>query len=53
MAERIPLVAQRREVLGKHVRHLRNQGILPGNVFGKGLESLAVQLDARERPSCP
>ncbi|HEX5140095.1 MAG TPA: 50S ribosomal protein L25 [Dehalococcoidia bacterium] len=32
-----------RQVLGKKVAQLRRSGILPGNVFGSGIESVAVQ----------
>jgi large subunit ribosomal protein L25 len=32
-----------RQVLGKKVAQLRRQGFLPGNVFGNGLESVAIQ----------
>jgi large subunit ribosomal protein L25 len=32
-----------RQVLGKKVAQLRRQGYLPGNVFGNGLESVAIQ----------
>jgi large subunit ribosomal protein L25 len=35
-----------RQVLGKKVAQLRRQGFLPGNVFGNGLESVAVQAQA-------
>ncbi len=35
-----------RQVLGKKVAQLRRQGYLPGNVFGNGLESVAVQAQA-------
>lgn len=48
MAERIALSAKPRAVLGKRVRHLRREGILPANVFGKGIESVAVEVNARE-----
>jgi large subunit ribosomal protein L25 len=48
MAERIALAARPRSVLGKGVRHLRREGILPANVYGKGVESRALELDARE-----
>jgi len=37
-----------REVLGKKVAQLRRTGVLPGNIFGRGLESVAVQVDAEE-----
>jgi large subunit ribosomal protein L25 len=48
MAERLTLAAEPRAVLGKKVKQLRRAGKLPGNVFGRGLESLAVELDARD-----
>lgn len=37
---------ERREVLGKKVKRLRRDGVLPGNIYGRGLDSLAVQLPA-------
>lgn len=46
MAERVSIPARKREVLGKKVRHLRRDGRLPANIFGKGLESVAIELDA-------
>jgi len=48
MAERAVLQAELRSVLGKKVSTLRRQGVLPGNVYGRGLPSVAVQLDNRE-----
>jgi large subunit ribosomal protein L25 len=48
MAERLTIAAAPRTVLGKQVRQLRRQGRLPGNVYGKGLPSVAVEIDARE-----
>ncbi|MCY3655883.1 MAG: 50S ribosomal protein L25 [Chloroflexota bacterium] len=36
-----------RSVLGKSTKHLRWDGILPANVYGRGLESVAVQLPYR------
>lgn len=48
MAERTTVVAEPRTVLGKHVAKLRREGILPANVYGRGVDSLALQLDARE-----
>ena len=48
MAERITIPAQPRSITGKKVAVLRRQGRLPANVYGKGLDSLAVELDARE-----
>ena len=48
MAERMTLAAAPRVVLGKKVARLRRAGKLPANVYGKGLDSVAVELDARE-----
>lgn len=38
------LNAETRKVLGKKVKKLRREGILPANVYGKGLESKALQV---------
>jgi large subunit ribosomal protein L25 len=42
------LAAETREVLGKKVAHLRRAGRLPAVVFGHGIDSAAVSLDAHE-----
>lgn len=46
--DKIELKVANREVLGKKVKHLRRQGITPVHVFGHGIDSLALQCDARE-----
>src|SRR5258708_21958711 len=38
------LVAEERKVLGKKVKQLRREGLLPANVYGKNLSSIAVQV---------
>lgn len=38
------LTAEARTVLGKKVKHLRRDGLLPTNVYGKGLASKALQV---------
>jgi large subunit ribosomal protein L25 len=43
---RTELEVETREVMGKKVAGLRRGGILPGNVFGRGLDSVAVQMTA-------
>lgn len=48
MAERVVIQAAARTVLGKKVARLRREGRLPGNVYGKGIPSQAVDIDARE-----
>ncbi len=46
--DQIELKVTKREILGKKVRFLRRQGITPTNVFGHGIESLALQCDTAE-----
>lgn len=44
-ATRTKLEAEPREVLGKEVKQLRQQGVLPAHLYGKGVPSAALQLD--------
>jgi large subunit ribosomal protein L25 len=39
--------AQPRSVSGRKVKKLREQGVLPANVFGKGVTSKTIQLDSK------
>jgi len=48
MAERVTIAAEPRTVLGKRVRHLRREGLLPANVYGRGIESKAIQINHRD-----
>jgi large subunit ribosomal protein L25 len=48
MADRVTIQAAPRTILGKQVNKLRRQGRLPGNVYGRGIDSQAVDVDARE-----
>jgi large subunit ribosomal protein L25 len=48
MAEQATLTIQRRDVLGKRVRRLRAQGIVPANVYGHGRASRPVQFNDLE-----
>lgn len=45
--EAIELQASPRAVLGKKVRHLRRQGMLPANLFGHNLASQALQVEEK------
>jgi large subunit ribosomal protein L25 len=47
-ATRPTLAAQPREISGKRVATLRRSGLLPGVVFGHGLDSTSVSVDAHE-----
>ncbi|MGE0058767.1 MAG: 50S ribosomal protein L25 [Dehalococcoidia bacterium] len=42
------LTVEPRQVTGKKVATLRRAGVLPANVFGKGLESVALQIDLEQ-----
>lgn len=46
--DKIELEAEKREILGKRVKHLRRQGITPIHVFGHGIQSLALQCSTGE-----
>jgi large subunit ribosomal protein L25 len=46
--DKIELKVNKREILGKKVKHLRRQGITPVHLFGHGIESLALQCDTGE-----
>lgn len=42
------LKVEKRKVLGKKVKKLRREGVLPANVYGKDIKSTAVQLPTKE-----
>ncbi len=42
------LKAQPRTLLGRKIKRLRKEGFLPANVFGKGVDSLAIQISYKE-----
>jgi large subunit ribosomal protein L25 len=44
MAEMLVLEATKRTVIGKHVRHLRRNGIIPGVLYGPEFEPVQVQM---------
>lgn len=45
---RSKLTVEKRDILGKTVKKLRREGILPANIYGKDIKSLAVQLPQKE-----
>jgi large subunit ribosomal protein L25 len=47
MSTRPELAAQRREIQGKAVRRLRDQGVLPAVVYGHGQPSESLQIDSK------
>jgi large subunit ribosomal protein L25 len=46
--KRHKLKVEKRTVLGKMVKKLRRDGILPCNIYGKGIDSTAVQVPLKE-----
>lgn len=47
MATSYTLEVQPREIIGKQVKQLRKQGLIPATVYGKGIEPASVQIDER------
>ena len=42
------LEVQKRKILGRKVKKLRTQGLLPTNIYGKKIKSKALQVDLKE-----
>ena len=42
------LIVQKREILGKQVESLREQGLIPAELYGHGLENIHLSVPARE-----
>jgi large subunit ribosomal protein L25 len=47
MADKLSLDVQTRTVLGKKVKNLRKQGLLPATIYGKGVGPFSVQIEER------
>lgn len=47
MSNKIKFSVQKRNIIGKQVAALRRDKQLPGSVYGKGLESVAIQFDKK------
>ena len=45
MGDKITLKVVEREVHGKKVRQLRHEGVVPGVVYGPGMDPVAIQVD--------
>jgi large subunit ribosomal protein L25 len=48
MTQRAILQVQKREALGKAVKIIRRQGLVPGNLYGNGKPSQPIQMNALE-----
>ena len=45
---KLTLKAEKRTLLGRKIKKIRQEGLLPANVYGKKVKSLALQLNAKE-----
>jgi len=45
--EKQKLTAEKRQIAGRKVKVLRREGILPANIYGKKIKSLAIQTDLK------
>jgi large subunit ribosomal protein L25 len=48
MADTIKLKLDKRTLTGRKIKQLRQENILPANIYGKGIKSLAVQLALKD-----
>jgi len=46
--KRLALAVEKRKILGKNVKKLRREDILPANIYGKDIKSLSVQVPYKE-----
>lgn len=46
--EEIKLEAKKRQILGKKVKELRREGVLPAVIYGTGIEPVPIELNAHE-----
>lgn len=46
--KKISLKAQERKTFGRKVKNVRNEGMIPSNIFGKGVKSKAIKVDEKE-----
>ena len=46
--EEVLINAEKRNVTGKQVKALRRQGLLPGVIYGRHIESFPIQMDAHD-----
>ena len=44
----LKLNAQKREIIGKKVKNLRKEGLVPANIYGKKTQSIALTLNKDE-----
>ncbi|MEW5961385.1 MAG: 50S ribosomal protein L25, partial [Chloroflexota bacterium] len=45
--EALELKAEKRETIGRSVRHLRQQGLIPAILYGRGVEATPLQINEK------
>lgn len=48
MAKFPQLIVDKRTLIGRKVKALRRQGLIPANLFGKKIESVAIQVESKQ-----
>lgn len=48
MVSQVTLTASKRDIMGKNVKDLRHQGILPGVMYGHGFDTVSLQLNEKQ-----
>ena len=48
MPDQVPFSAEKRTITGKAVKRLRKHGVVPGNIYGGGHDSEAIQMSAHD-----
>jgi large subunit ribosomal protein L25 len=46
--EKIEIEVSKRDIVGKKVKHLRREGKTPASLYGRGIDSVAIQLDTKQ-----
>lgn len=46
--EQIELTAEKRKIIGKKVKQLRNQGLVPAIIYGSAIEPIPIQVEIRQ-----
>lgn len=48
MSQAISLAVTGRDILGKKVKKIRKEGLIPANIFGQGVKSTAIQVNLKD-----
>lgn len=48
MSDKIKLQVFKRKIIGRKIKKLRRDGLLPANIYGKGIKSVSIQMKAKD-----